>query len=764
MYMGRLSIISGIVLLLSVAGISAENDGKSPNVSPISDNRMLSIGKPVMNADSVPVYGKLEISFDLQGTFDNAFDSNQIDVHASITAPNGKVLEQPAFLYQDYERSLNENTESFTKKGDAIWKVRFAPVEVGRYSVTIKAKDRAGAEASAGPLDFECVKSNSKGFIRISSKDKRYFAFDDGSVYFPTGANICWSGSKGTYDYDTWLPKYKDAGCNYFRIFLGPGWATFALETYGEGCGAGKINLMNAWRIDYLLQLAEQYGQYVMFSIDSFNTLRKRVEEVDLSYPYWEGSPINKLNGGPISEPIEFWTDKEAVHQYRCKLRYLAARYGWSTNVMSWEFWNEVDIISPEAYNKELMVSWHVQMSDYLRTIDCWKHLQSTSFAQWPGISEIMELKQIDFTQTHDYYTRDMSLVYNNRQIEREKFGKPHYIAEFGADAGGADPFVDPDGIAFHTGLWSSSICGCSGTAASWWWDNHIDPNDLYKHLAALNSFLKGTVFDEENFVRIENASMRYINELADSTYGDLQINGPISWNPSVANRPTSMSISSDGKVSYAGIVSGILHGTENHQDKHNPLTINIDLPHPSSLKVFVSGVSGYGGAHLVISMDGKTHIDKDMPDSDGDANFDTIHQFDGMYELKIPAGRHSITVENIGRDWVYVRYIIEKAVRHTSPALRAYGMKGAKTSMIWIENAGYTWYAEKVLKHPAETQRNVLLAIPGWANGNYTVEIWNTYTGKRTSIHRIKVTDGVFEMKLPPIDKDIAMKILKNS
>ena len=39
---------------------------------------------------------------------------------------------------------------------------------------------------------------------------------------------------------------------------------------------------------------------------------------------------------------IDFFTDEGAMNDYKMRLRYLVARYGYSTSVFAWEFFNEV--------------------------------------------------------------------------------------------------------------------------------------------------------------------------------------------------------------------------------------------------------------------------------------------------------------------------------------------------------------------------------------------------------------------------------------
>ena len=76
-------------------------------------------------------------------------------------------------------------------------------------------------------------------------------------------------------------------------------------------------------------------------------------------------------------------------------------------------------------------------------------------------------------------------------------------MAEFGVDyRGPAETRAgDPDALGFHDGLWAPLLSGAMGTGMSWWWDNVIDPDDLYFHLGAVADFVDGVAFDEQGFV-----------------------------------------------------------------------------------------------------------------------------------------------------------------------------------------------------------------------------------------------------------------------
>jgi len=741
------------------AAATAQTQQRSPLQPPISDNRPLKLGAVTQDRTRVSRYGKIELRVQLEGTCSNAFDPEQIALDVVVTTPRGEKLSVPGFFFQDYRREGSEN--QLTPAGEPGWRIRFAPTQTGKYSVVVTAKDRTGKSVKSKALQFACIASSDPGFVRVSKTDKRYFAFDSGAGYVPIGANVCWSYGRGIGSYDDWLPKYERAGCNYFRLFLGIGWVTFAMERTGEPAerfGAGKIDLANAWRLDYVLDSAARRGMYVMLCFDSFNELRK---EVDGAYPYWERTPQNAANGGPIKEPGEFWTNPEMLRLYRNKLRYMVARYGWDPHVLSWEFWNEVDIVSPSAYMPDQVAKWHAEMGNYLRRLDPWKHLITTSFAGSPGKPEIDKLPQMDYVQTHNYGSRDIAGSLTDLQKSKERFGKPHYVGELGIDASFEAGTNALQEIALHNGIWSTLLSGSAGSAMLWWWDNVIDPENLYFHFAALNGFVKGIDFPSQGFRRIENAALDYADPNRPTRYTDLELNGPVSWDPIPANNPVTVSIDSSGKVTSTGEVAGIQHGLINHPDLHNPVTFETDLPHPTSLSVVVTGVSGWGGAHLIARLDDRTALDKEMPDSGG-KDHETLNKYDRSYPVEIPAGKHRVVVENTGADWVIASFLIKGVLPQTGPDLRLFGMRGKSTSLLWVQNTRNTWYRVRTIGQPEE-QPPSILRIPNWPAGSYHVQFWDTYAGRETSARDVTVGGEGLTLQLPAIQKDLALKVTGN-
>ena len=371
----------------------------------------------------------------------------------------------PGFLYRTYKRSLVDGKEVLTKDGEPEWRVRLCPTELGEYQVTLSAKDRTGTISSApGHFDFTSQASDNHGMVRVSPRNHQYFEYDDGASYYPIGANVCWGNDRGSFSYD-------DAGCraatarsaaaNYMRLWLGPSWVTFALEESGkaeDGKGIGQFDLGNAWRLDQVVDKARDNGLNVMLTIDSYNTLRAHD-----AYPAWDKAPQNKDNGGPLRIWTDFWTNAQMEKLYKAKLRYLIARYSAYRNVMSWEFWNEVDLT--EDYAADVVQAWHQRMGDVLRKLDPYHHLVTTSVSDSMGNRNLDLLPELDYAQTHSYNNPDVAGGVLYQQTRKSEWGKPHYVGEIGADVRTScgQPKI-PRGSRFTTRPWMSLATGSSGT------------------------------------------------------------------------------------------------------------------------------------------------------------------------------------------------------------------------------------------------------------------------------------------------------------
>ncbi len=474
-------------------GLAQAAHAAQPIVTPYAQKGALEVRSVNLSAPSVARFSKVELTVDFTATFDNPFDPEDIALDGQFRAPSGKTLIVPGFLYRPYTRQQN-NGEFLNPAGTPSWRIRFTPAEEGEYECKVMVRDRSGTKESK-PVRFTSTASTNPGFVRISPADRRFFAFDNGKSYYPIGANTGWSG-RGTPEFDAWFKRYGEVGANYGRLWLSPQWSTFALERPGkttDGLGLGQIDLANAWRIDYVLDLATANGMRLMLCIDSYNILREKD-----AYPQWDLTPHNAKNGGPLQTVTEFWTNPVMDKFYRNKLRYLVARYGYSPNVFSWEFWNEADITS--RYNSDLSRDWHARMGKALRAMDAYQHLITTSFANTTGDKQVDQLPELDYVQTHHYNNPDLPLTIARAHAQKAAYGKPHIVGEIGADSGGPRTKDDPEGLQVHDPLWASVALADAGSAQPWWWDSLIHPKNLYPLFGGIVQFTKDIDWPAEGF------------------------------------------------------------------------------------------------------------------------------------------------------------------------------------------------------------------------------------------------------------------------
>jgi len=189
------------------------------------------------------------------------------------------------------------------------------------------------------------------------------------------------------------------------------------------------------------------------------------------------------VNGGPAKTPAEFFTLEESRIKYKNKLRYFVARWGYSTHIAFWEFFNEVDnAMFGTSQNKpaepmphKIVTDWHREMSDYLKEIDPYKHLVTTSISH-RDIDGLNDLPSIDLNQKHIY--KRTSAMRPETIEAAYKHGKPYAIGEYGYEwnwnldftSMGIEKVYD-----FKRGLWYGMFTPTPILPMSWWWEYFDD-------------------------------------------------------------------------------------------------------------------------------------------------------------------------------------------------------------------------------------------------------------------------------------------------
>lgn len=104
------------------------------------------------------------------------------------------------------------------------------------------------------------------------------------------------------------------------------------------------------------------------------------------------------------------------------------------------------------------------------------------------------------------------------------------------------------------------------------------------------------------------------------------------------------------GEVAHEDELNAFVQGMY-HTALRNPPTFLVNALEPGRLRVHVRAVA-VAGARIEYRVDGEAVRTVDLPDRDG-KNDGNAPEYDETFEFEIPAGRHRLTFDNVGGDWL---------------------------------------------------------------------------------------------------------------
>ncbi len=689
-------------------------------------------------------YPKIEASFALEIGTSDPFDPEKTDVQAQIVGPGRRTVRIPAFF-----------------DGAKTWRVRYTPLSPGTYRLGAITLNGAPSGATGmAPREWRVGGTPQAGFLRIDKKNPRRFAFDNGTRFYPLGHDVAWKNSS-----DPTVPamftRMGAAGENWSRVWMNH-WDDKNLDWPSSYTSVkfGELNLDVARKWDGIIEAAEKSGIYFQPVFQHHGQVSTRTD------PNWDMNPYNAARGGFLQTPQEFFTNAQAKTLTKRKLRYSVARWGYSPSIMAWELWNEVQFADTARDGQwDVISGWHDEMAAYLRAQDVNKHLVTTS-SEIP----VQVYRSMDYFQHHDYPQDIIATARNPQNLEAQAIAKPN----FGAEAGMGD--VQPYGM--HALLWASIMSNQSGASQPWFWDV-IARQDLYSVFTPVQKFLTMTqIARRDNFKKIEPP-------VASSTLADLILrprrgNGasdqfefvigsegaPANFSGLTAffpgqNTPVPPRRGGGGGAAPAAPAA---QGAAPAKMTPHALVFKVNYPQANQMTINAGRVSP-GGARLKVSVDSQVVADQDLAPSPlaapgagagagagagGGANVNGP-----AIVVQIPAGAHSITLENTGQDGVTIR---DFTFANTIKALTAYGLMDEQGAALWIYNRGQIFSPDATKTISGE------LSLTGLRAGNYRAMWFDTTSGQpiRTDALRISSDNATTVLQSPPILRDVALYIAR--
>ena len=415
-------------------------------------------------------YQKAEWEIKLKAAWENPFDAADVSLDMVLVSPSGKELVLPCFY------------ESGESGGESMWKARFAAREAGVYSYQFELKEKGKVVSASAKEQFTVKSSGSKGFL--SANDLWTFRYDNGELFRGIGENICWESrdeddskyfenlhEDKRFNYDFMLKKLAANGGNFFRTWmiywnLPVDWKTVKNNSRYQNT-TSPYNESGLKRMDWLVNLCDSLGIHMMLALES---------HVGYMGDGWNMSSYNVANGGPAKTPLEFFTLPKAKQQYKNKLRLMVARYGYSPSIAAWEFFNEIDnaMYAGKPEDKipdDVITNWHDEMSTFLKTIDPYQHMVTTSISH-RDVAGMNDLKNIDINQKHIY--KNTAAIPETINSYTKKHNKPYVIGEAGYEWDWSKNFNDFAGEMdgdFKRGLLLGMFSPTPVLPMSWWWE-----------------------------------------------------------------------------------------------------------------------------------------------------------------------------------------------------------------------------------------------------------------------------------------------------
>lgn len=680
-------------------------------------------------AVSVEQYGKFEVMIELSVNPVNPYDYDELRTEAVFTAPDGTSRTVDGFYMEDFTIT-NTNTGALSPSPAKGFRIRFSPVQTGTWSYVVRCVNAAGSNTFQ-TLQFQCTppaSANNNGFV--STTQGNHLVFSNGEQYIPVGENMAWQNSNPYVDYKKWLGKLSASGGNFIRLWLchwgmGLEWK----QNVSGFSGLKKYKQSSAFYLDWVFDHCAEKGVYVMLCLNHHGQVSSQVN------PNWSDNPYNAANGGPCAGTRDFFTNTQAKALHKNRLRYALARWGYQRSIMTWELFNEVNWTDNYDQNKPVIADWHAEMAAFIKQNDPVQRPVSTSYGN-PQSEDpaVWNNPDMDYSQRH-YYLDSPNLEAVLSAGVRDntvQYDKPALIGEFGLSTSGAGlAAIDPSGIHIHNNLWGPLFGGGMGSGMTWWWDNYIEPSNLYNRFLGIS-----TVSSQISFA---GNRMKPVSAEVSGPVGSLRLNTNMDWG---GLGDTLIQIQENGAVTPAAFKLGqFLYGAVWNTQYRRPPVFIVNMPQAGEFEIKTGNQFGTS-PKLTVWLDGVQALNLTP----------AINQ---TYTVNLPQGQHTVRVDNTGTDWMK---IASYAVSGIGSVAAAYVLasEDQQTLAGWVMNTNYNHTYVNASGLPDQLG-NAVIKTGNLSDGQYYVKWFDCLTGALLDTNPVSVSGGQLQLNVPPFTWDRA-------
>lgn len=716
------NLYSRLPVLLLIVFFSKNTQAQAPVIQAVTPQ-----------SATVEQYGKFEARLSMTAAFANPYDYDEGRVTAIFTAPSGEQTTVEGFYMEDFE--IVASTGALTTLPTKGFRIRFSPQKPGQWSYSVSCTNASGT-GSFPTQTFNCTPAaaaKNQGFVQAGQGN--FLKFETGGQYIPVGENMAWQQSNPYLDYKKWVGKMADNGGNFLRLWLCHWGLGMEWKNNSSGfSGLKKYKQSSAFYLDWLFDYCAERGVYVMFCLNHHGQVSSQVN------PNWSESPYNAVNGGPCANTWDFFSNAQAKSLMKNRLRYTLARWGSQRSIMTWELFNEVNWTDNYEQQKPAVAAWHAEMAAFLKQRDYAARPVSTSCGS-PESEDpaVWNNPDIDYSQRHYYFDSPNleAVLAAGLRENLDLYDKPALIGEFGLNAANISlNALDPKGIHLHNNLWGPLFGGGLGTGMTWWWDSYIEPQNLYPHFAGVSAVAQQVAFREKNFRPAAGASV------SGGAAGELKLNPSLGW---AGLGDTLIQVGSDGTVLPNNYKLGqFLYGSQWNTQYRRPPSFKVNMPQAGQFKVLIGSQLG-NSPNLTMWLDGAKVVN-------------TVPAINQTYTVNVPAGQHTLRVDNLGTDWATIAGYTLTGI---GSALDAYVLKSADNTRLaaWILNSNYNHVFVKANGSPDAISGGVL-AVNGMANGAYTAKWLDCHTGTLLQSNPVTVAGGSLTLAVPDLVWDVALVV----